>query len=114
MTDLTPIEHRMRKALEKAGIYAEPQYSLLTANGKEFKMDFAIVHRKIDIECDGIKFHTKLHQIERDRRRTKTLNAKGWKVLRFSSADIYHRIDFCISEIKKTIEKRYYEITKLE
>jgi len=104
----------MRKALEKADIYAEPQYSFLLVSGKELKMDFAIVHRKLDIECDGIKYHTKLHQIERDNRRTKILNAKGWKVLRFSSADIYHRMDFCIDEIKGAMEKRYYETTKLE
>jgi hypothetical protein len=45
---------------------------------------------KIIVECDGFKFHSDKDSFSRDRQRDRKLQAKGYKVLRFSGSEIYN------------------------
>lgn len=57
--------------------------------GRKFRLDIAITARRLAIEIDGYEFHGKhLNDFKRDRERQNLLVLHGWRVLRFTAADI--------------------------
>lgn len=59
-----------------------PQHKV-TANGKNYRLDFALPERKIAFEMDGRTFHDTPEAFNRDRRRDLDLELAGWRVHRF-------------------------------
>jgi hypothetical protein len=63
----------------------------------EYEIDFAVYSGtrdrpvKVAVECDGIRSHRQRHS-NRDRRKDVNLQAAGWIVLRFGSAEIQDHI----------------------
>ena len=57
------------------------------------RIDFAHPDSKIAIELDGARYHSSPDARERDRRRENQLVALGWRVLRFTWADVTQRPD---------------------
>ena len=55
-----------------------------------YRLDLAFIRdgMKIDVECDGKKYHSTPKQKNHDRRRTHYLNQRGWNVIRFGGSDI--------------------------
>lgn len=51
------------------------------------RLDLAYPKRLIGIEADGFEFHSARPDFERDRLRQNALVARGWRILRFTSAD---------------------------
>ena len=70
-------------------IEAERQCRVETGS-QFFYLDFALFckERKIDIECDGDEFHSKLADVKRDKKRNNLLESLGWAVLRFTTDDL--------------------------
>ena len=93
----TNIELIMKEALEKANINAVEQFPIRGRFG--YILDFAIVDKKIDIECDGEVWHKPNN--DRDRKRNWVLRNRGWKILRFSGTEITKDINACIDKIKQ-------------
>lgn len=60
--------------------------------------DFAIHDLKLIIEVDGHQ-HLVTSQMAHDKKRDAWLREQGYKVIRFSSADITDAFDGCIEEI---------------
>lgn len=54
-----------------------------------YSIDFAWVHKKIAIEIDGSQHQRFQEYLEKDKRKDKYLESKGWKVLRISWKDLY-------------------------
>ena len=97
----SPIEEALGKALTDAGILYVPQYQ---AHGNEhrYKIDYVIKTVSgphIAVECDGLEFHARPQNYVRDRARDRYLQAHGFYVMRFSSVEIFNKIDSCIKEV---------------
>ena len=52
------------------------------------RVDFAYPHLKVAVEVDGYSFHSSRSAFQKDRARDNSLQALGWKVLRFTSRDL--------------------------
>jgi len=91
----TSIEIRMQKLLDKNQIkYLHP----FNFNDK-FACDFALVEKKIIIECDGDYWHNREDIKNRDKSKNAYIKACGWKMLRFWESDINNNIN----EVEKRI-----------
>ena len=90
----------MFNALVDAGIHPEPQYPTL---GR--RLDFALIQgeRKLDIEVDGVKFHTDSHGNRKvdDIWRDEQLLSAGWEVMRFWSFQLRDNMPECVSAVSK-------------
>lgn len=100
----SPIEEKVYEHLQKEQLSAERQL-FVRENEATYCLDFAVFCKKgkIDIECDGEKWHSLKKNRIYDRKRNNTLSAQGWTVLRFSGDEINNNIESCIKQIKKTI-----------
>jgi very-short-patch-repair endonuclease len=63
-------------------------------------VDFCAPRKKFIIELDGSQH---LEQEQYDEERTKYLESKGYKVLRFWNNDVMHRIDSVLTVILDTL-----------
>jgi len=102
--DTSPIEEKMYKALKRRKINPERQMHVYLAN-QIYCLDFCIYCRKanIDLECDGERYHSLPDAFTRDSLRNNQLTSFGWHVLRFSSPEIYRKMNNCLSLVKETI-----------
>ena len=63
-----------------------------------FILDFCCVKRKLAIELDGPSHAS---QVEYDRDRTAWLEQKGYKVIRFTNAQVHHNLEGVLLEIAR-------------
>ncbi|MCD6544654.1 MAG: class I tRNA ligase family protein, partial [Flavobacteriaceae bacterium] len=70
---------------------------------EEFIVDFVCLKKKLIIEVDG-EIHES--QIEKGEQRTKKLENKGYKVVRFTNEEVLEDIDAVIFKIKNELESR--------
>lgn len=69
--------------------------------GRKFRIDIAFLNERLAVEMDGWQYHAKhLEDFKRDRRRQNLLVTHGWRVLRFTAADIHQDIDGCLNLIE--------------
>ncbi|TAL67490.1 MAG: DUF559 domain-containing protein [Bacteroidetes bacterium] len=103
----SPIEEKMWEAFKKEEINAERQYEVILGKGRNqrFYLDFAVPckERKLGVECDGDKYHTKPDDVKKDKRRDNVLESQGWNILRYTTDDIMYRINDTIYQVKETI-----------
>lgn len=92
---LTDIEKAMKELLEENNITYTIQYSPRNKYG--YVMDFAIVDKLIDIECDGEAWHKDNNS--HDNNRDGYFKSKGWKILRFRGNEIKNNIEECKKKI---------------
>lgn len=90
----TPIEERLRTALEDKRIVYQPQVRF----GRYF-VDFVVSlgNRQVIVECDGRAYHTP----ERDAARDQALALEGMPIVHLSGARIWADLDGCIEEIRR-------------
>ncbi|MCM2301129.1 MAG: class I tRNA ligase family protein, partial [Flavobacteriaceae bacterium] len=69
----------------------------------DFIVDFVCLSKRLIIEVDG-KIHES--QIEKDFERTKILEKKGYKVIRFTNEEVIGNINEIVSKIIAELEKR--------
>lgn len=99
----SPWEKRFYQALSNAGIKSLPQYPLM---GR--RLDLAVIcgSLKIDIEIDGVHWHTsqdgrrKLDDIFRDLQ----VGGAGWIVQRFWVYELQNDIQGCVEKIKMLLK----------
>lgn len=85
----TPIEKAAWSDIRGLPFAVWPQFPV----GK-YVVDFAIVHKRIAIECDGAAYH----DAERDAKRDSELNDSGWRVVRITGSDCWS--DKCVEFIR--------------
>ena len=96
-------EKKLYEELREAGIETQSQYPVM---GR--RLDLAVIQGdlKIDIEIDGVHFHTdndgnrKLDDIYRDLQ----VGAAGWKVKRFWVYELRDNMDDCVKQIQSMIK----------
>lgn len=103
--DTSPLEEKMYQALKKQMIAVERQFYVRIGD-KRYFLDFGVFccRGKIDVECDGEKYHSMPKALAKDKLRNNQLVSFGWHVLRFSGHDITHNINNCIAIIERTID----------
>jgi len=94
----TSIEKIIETKLKEANIQYEHPYPF-----GRFVCDFAIVDRKIIIECDGIYWHNREDMKKRDKAKDAYIEKSGWKILRFWETDIKSQPNKCLQIIKEKI-----------
>jgi very-short-patch-repair endonuclease len=104
------LEEKFWDALKSAKIDAERQYIIDYLDNKKQKfycLDFALFckARNIDLECNGDAYHYENKEdIKKDTKRNRTLEENGWAVLRYPKEDIDNRLDYCINQVKATVD----------
>jgi very-short-patch-repair endonuclease len=67
--------------------------------------DFACRSAKLVVEIDGAT-HSTDEEIAHDKRRTAFLEAKGYRVVRFSNQQVYEDVEAVIDEISRALAER--------
>lgn len=92
--EMTPTElklHARLRAHRMANVHFRPQHAI-----GNYIVDFCAPRRKLIIELDGSQH---LEQEEYDEERTKFLESKGYKVLRFWNHDVMKNMDTVLNVI---------------
>lgn len=101
----SPLEDRLWAYFKTHNIPAERQV-LVTVEKENFFLDFAIYCEKgnIDVETDGDTWHANPEKSAIDNHRNNSLEATGWSVMRFTTAEIQEKAaDYCVPKIVKKI-----------
>lgn len=88
----TDIERIVRIELEKRKI----PFIQFYPHRLGFEMDFALIDKKICIECDGEIWHNK----KKDNFRDYMLKRSGWRTIRLKELEIKNNIALCIDRVK--------------
>ena len=89
------LEDRMDRLLRRAGIDDfERQYEV-----GGVRLDFACPARRLGIEVDGLAFHSRADDRQRDWRKLNRLLALGWRILHFTWADLRDRPDDVLAQL---------------
>lgn len=90
-------------------INAEPQLEVETDRGC-FRIDIAVTSSRdervrVAVEVDGFAYHDMTPaKAERDRQRDRALMRAGWRVMRFSAAEVLRGPKACAIEIVETVK----------
>ena len=63
-----------------------------------YRLDFAIPHRRMGIEIDGLQYHSSQESIIKDRRRQRELEQQGWRIVRFAAKEVFDNADECVRQ----------------
>ena len=97
----TDIEEIMDVALQNEGFVPDKDYVYNFPIRGAYILDFAFPKEKINIECDGERWHPKGNN--HDKKRNYFLKRRGWIILRFTEGEIKENIEKCIKVIKGEI-----------
>lgn len=93
---------RNRKFEGRKFLRQHPLYYDLKGKKSFFVADFYCHDEKLIIELDG-EYHK--YRLKKDEERTKILNYKGLRVIRFKNEKIIHNLDEVLNEIKNIFKK---------
>ncbi len=105
--DDSPLEDSLWDGFKERGVDAERQESVSVANQRYF-LDFAIycTAGKLDVETDGDVWHANPQRAAVDNVRDNALQAAGWTVLRFGSAQVREQMEeYCLSKVVQTVNR---------
>ncbi|MQB00911.1 MAG: DUF559 domain-containing protein [Actinobacteria bacterium] len=91
-----PLRRLMRSSRLPAPV---PEFAVELPSGL-IHIDLAYPLLKLAIECDGYGSHMDPTSFERDRARDAELMALGWRVLRFTWAQITYRPDWVLEQVR--------------
>ncbi len=99
--DLPPMlkpEYYLYHALKSRGLEVHPQHVL-----GDYVLDFAIFNKeqKLNIECDIFASIDSNKSLAPDVKRNLVLLNDGWKILRFTTAEIFSNITACVDAVEE-------------
>ncbi|MFH1619583.1 MAG: DUF559 domain-containing protein [bacterium] len=102
-----PLENILHEKLMKAGLKFYPEHPVLCRGRCRYRLDFALFCRrgKLDIECDGRKWHSNPAVRKKDAARDAWLRRMGWNVIRLSEKDIIRDMRRTMLQINKAVGK---------
>jgi very-short-patch-repair endonuclease len=100
----SPIEKQFWVAHCRLGL---PELSGLVPQHKAgpYRMDFALPHRMIGIELDGLRNHSKTEDIARDCLRQRWLGGLSWYIIRFGGQEVSRDAEYCVQQAAAQIEQ---------
>ncbi len=108
--NIPAIEEIVKVMLDELNIDYKREYILRINKEKFYRLDFAIFinNRKIDIECDGEKWHSIKAQRQKDRVRDNDLISFDWEVIRLKEKFIINKKSECIELLKRKLSSSCY------
>ena len=97
--ELTPLERKLWSRL-RAHRMKDVHFRAQHAIGN-YVVDFCAARKKLIIELDGSQH---LEQTEYDAERTRFLESKGYKVIRFWNSDVSNNMDAVLNVIWETLK----------
>ncbi|MBI2476471.1 MAG: DUF559 domain-containing protein [Candidatus Taylorbacteria bacterium] len=99
-----PTEQILEQRLRRLGIKTFSQH-VISKEGKRYRLDLAIFcdRGNIAIECDNRKAHSAKRQKLKDKQKNASLKKLGWRVVRFTEADIVEHLDSSASRVRKLV-----------
>jgi very-short-patch-repair endonuclease len=95
------LETVLRVRMLLAGITGfTTQRVLRDVPGAHLRVDFCFAAQGVVVEVDGVRWH---QDPARDRVRDNALAALGWRVLRFTWAEVVHEHDRVLAEIRAAL-----------
>ena len=70
----------------------------------QYIADFACLEKMLVVELDG-GYHTLPEQHISDEQRTADLQEMGYRVIRFTNEELFHKIDLVLTKIKSTLSE---------
>lgn len=95
---VSSIEIKLKEELIKKGLLPTAQHQI----GK-YCIDLAFLDEKLAVECDGDYWHNLPAAKEKDARKDKFLNEKGWQVLRLKEHEINGDVESCAIKVCKVL-----------
>jgi very-short-patch-repair endonuclease len=92
-------ERRLHQLLRSHGVRGWVPNLAVKIGGYSFEVDVALPERKIAIEIDGYAYHSSDDRFQRDRTKQNALLQAGWRVLRFTWADLDERPSYVLAQI---------------
>lgn len=88
--------HRLLRAAHITGWVAQYPFG-------RFALDVAFPGQRLAIEVDGYAYHSADDRFQRDRTKQNALTRAGWRILRFTWADIVDRPDAVLAQIRQVL-----------
>jgi very-short-patch-repair endonuclease len=96
------LEFRFRELTRRSGISdLFQQVDVSAESGWVGRVDFVHPRKKLIVEVDGEAFHGSLSAKRTDARRDDALTNAGWKVLRLTDVDLFHRPDQVVQRLRR-------------
>ncbi|MFE7077902.1 DUF559 domain-containing protein [Streptomyces sp. NPDC057620] len=70
-----------------------------------YRIDFALPSKKIGIELDGYAWHSSREAFTKDRERQRALELDGWRIIRFSGAEVNGDTEHCVKQAAALVEQ---------
>jgi very-short-patch-repair endonuclease len=99
----------MRLPLVLAGLPPCVQYPV-TIDGRSFRLDLAYPSARLGVEYDG-RHHRTPEQALRDLERQALLTAAGWKIIRFTAAEV-HQPHLMLARVRAERDRRQNALTQ--
>ena len=94
-------ERRLHRLLQRAGIQGWVANHAVFERGRLVaRIDVAFPGLKLAIEVDGFAYHSDRSRFQRDRTRQNDLTSLGWRIVRFTWADLVERPDYVLRTIQ--------------
>ncbi len=102
------LERRLLRVLSEGGL--PPPTSQLAVPWRQEaqgRVDLAYPERRIILEADGRRWHTRTHDFEVDRQRDRAATLVGWSVYRFTWAEITAQPDAVRETVRQALARRF-------
>ena len=102
----SPIERRFWDAYISTGLWRAELAGLVSQHpvlGGRYRLDFALPQHRVGIELDGYEYHSSRNAFTRDRARQRAIEVAGWRVIRFSGAEINEDPHACVHQAATSV-----------
>jgi len=100
-------ESPIESAFWSAGYFELSKLGQLTPQVKvgPYRLDFMFQANglKLAIELDGQDYHSSREQRMKDYQRQRHLEAQGWRIIRFTGAEIYGDVQRCVGDVVRLV-----------
>jgi very-short-patch-repair endonuclease len=107
--DLPPesgLEHRVQAILAKAGITGFERQVVVGDEVEPIgRVDFAHLTAGVVLEVDSSRFHDALLDQEADKRRDARITAGGWRIVRVTEFEVWHRPDIVVFKVLEALRR---------
>lgn len=116
--DESPIEEIMYEALKpvakRLGYRIQREYPIYDEGRMELRYSLDMVFIEdgsgrllLDVETDGLTFHSGHQQMANDRSRDRWLLIRGVPTMRFTSREVFNDLDDCVVQVESALESLY-------
>jgi very-short-patch-repair endonuclease len=97
------LESALRVLLADHGLWPESQYVIRDAGRFVARVDFCFPRDGLIVETDGRRWHDPKDVREFDRRRANSCASLGWRVLRFTWAEVLHDPAYVVATVRAAL-----------